>query len=371
MVSGDGVRIGRIAGIAVHVDWSLLVIFALMTLGLATGIFPAWHPDWSAGLVWATSLGAAVAFFASVLAHELSHALVGRMHGITVRRITLFMFGGLAHMENEPPSWRAELLMALAGPLASLVLGAGLVALASALAGPLEIDFERTSGAVRRLGPLATLLLWLGPVNVMLGLFNLVPGFPLDGGRVLRAVMWAATRNLRRATRLASQAGHLAHVHRLVPQQRGRPELPPAGRARVPGARAGRGDHADPPRPRRPADAPEHRGRRAGPADRPASVPGGGERPLRGAAGAARLYGLGRGAWERARVADVMTPAERLATVPPWEAAANVLGLLGRRDVNQVPVVESGRLLGLVRREDVLGWLSLHGSDALPASNPS
>jgi Zn-dependent protease/CBS domain-containing protein len=399
MAPGEGVRVGRIAGIAVHVDWSLLVIFFLLTAGLGTGIFPAWHPGWSPALVWATSVGAALAFFASVLAHELSHALVGRVHGITVRKITLFMFGGLAHMENEPPSWRAELLMAVVGPLASVVLGAGFVAIARLLAGPLAIDVSETSDTLRRLAPLPTLLTWLGPVNVMLGLFNLVPGFPLDGGRVLRAILWGATGNLRRATRLASQAGQgfafllvgtgvamvlgvrvpvfgsgvlggiwLAFIgwflnnaavlsYRQLVLRESLEHVPAGAIMRTQLVRVA------PQTPLRAVvdDLVLPTGQRAFPVEENGRFVG--LLALRD------LYRLGRAAWERARVADVMIPAERLASVPPGEAAANVLGLLGQRDVGQVPVVEDGRLLGLVRREDVLGWLSLHGNDAVPAAS--
>jgi Zn-dependent protease len=401
MVSGEGVRLGRIAGIAVHVDWSLLVIFSLITLGLGTGIVPSWHPDWSPALVWATALAAALVFFASVLAHELSHALVGRANGISVRRITLFMFGGLAHMENEPPSWRAELLMAVAGPLTSFVLGLGFVALAGLVAGPIVIDRETPGEALRSLGPLATLLLWLGPVNVMLGLFNLVPGFPLDGGRVLRAAMWGATGDLRRATRLASRAGQgfaWLLVGTGVAMMLGL-RVPLFGTGLVGGLwlvfigwflnnaavrsyrqLVVRASLEDVPverimRTRLVSVAPETpvstlvddlvmaSGQRAFP------VEDGGR--FAGLVALRDLHGLGRAAWERTRVADVMIPVERLVTVPPGERAAEVLDLLGRRDVNQVPVIDSGRLLGLVRREDVLRWLALHAEGGIAGTEAS
>ena len=202
-----GIRLGRIAGIEVFADWSLLLIFFIIAFGLATGMFPAWHPEWPAALAWATALGAAALFLASVLVHELSHALVGRIGGIKVRRITLFMLGGMAHMEREPPTWRSELAMAAVGPVTSLVLGLAFLWLAGLFAGPLDVDLNDPSEALAQLSPLATLLLWLGPVNILLAVFNLVPGFPLDGGRVLRAILWGATGSLRRATRWASLGG--------------------------------------------------------------------------------------------------------------------------------------------------------------------
>jgi len=194
-----GIRLGRIAGIEVFADWSLLLIFFIIAFGLATGMFPAWHPEWPAALAWATALGAAALFLASVLVHGIG--------GIKVRRITLFMLGGMAHMEREPPTWRSELAMAAVGPVTSLVLGLAFLWLAGLFAGPLDVDLNDPSEALAQLSPLATLLLWLGPVNILLAVFNLVPGFPLDGGRVLRAILWGATGSLRRATRWASLGG--------------------------------------------------------------------------------------------------------------------------------------------------------------------
>src|SRR5690606_24293604 len=129
-------------------------------------------------------------FFLSVLTHELAHAVMGRRHGIDVPRITLFVFGGVAQMREEPGTWRAEPWMAIVGPLTSLAIGVVCLALGSAIAGPIDVDPERPEQVFAMLGPLATLLFWLGPVNIVLAAFNLVPGFPLDGGRVLRAALW-------------------------------------------------------------------------------------------------------------------------------------------------------------------------------------
>ena len=200
-----GIRLGRIRGIEIFADWSLLVVFLLIAYSLAAGVFPAWHPDWETPVALATALGAALLFLASVLVHELAHALVGRLGGARVRRITLFMLGGIAHLEAEPPTWRAELVMAAAGPATSFVLGFVFLWLAALVAGP--IDTEHPDAALAALSPFATLLLWLGPVNLLLAAFNLLPGFPLDGGRVLRALLWGATGSLRKATRWASWSG--------------------------------------------------------------------------------------------------------------------------------------------------------------------
>lgn len=203
----SGFQLGSVAGIAVHVDWSLLIVFFVIASSLAGGLFPAAHPDWTPGHTWATAVAAALLFFASILAHELSHAIVGRARGIPVLGITLFVFGGVAQIAREPGDWRAELVMAIAGPITSLVLGFAFLLLADLTGGSARIDRDDIVGTLAQLGTLPTLLVWLGQVNIVLALFNLVPGFPLDGGRVLRAMIWGATGDVDRATRWASGAG--------------------------------------------------------------------------------------------------------------------------------------------------------------------
>ena len=151
---------------------------------------------------------AAALFVLSILAHELSHALVGRANGVAVAGITLFIFGGVAHMRGEPRSPRAELLMTVVGPLTSLAIG-----LLATCGRRVSCVRPRSSTPPTRcapfssVGPFATILLWLGPINIMLGVFNLIPAFPLDGGRVLRAALWAATHDLTKATRWAAFIG--------------------------------------------------------------------------------------------------------------------------------------------------------------------
>ncbi len=207
-----GIRLGRLFGIEIVADWSLILIFVLIAMDLGLGVLPSWHPDWSPGLIAGMALGTAVAFFASILVHELSHALVARQFDVPVPRITLFLFGGMAHMEGEPPSPMSEMAIAAIGPVVSIVIGVLTTLVGVSIAGPDVMTAEITGAPVqllRTIGPAATLLLWLGPINVVLGLFNLVPGFPLDGGRVLRSILWAATGDLVKATRWASTAGRL------------------------------------------------------------------------------------------------------------------------------------------------------------------
>lgn len=206
-----GLRLGTLFGIEVRLDSSLMLIFALLVYLLGANVFPTWHPDWPATTIWITATAAGVLFFASVLAHELAHSLVSQRFGIEVRRITLFLFGGVAEIEEEPREPRAEFLIAIVGPLTSLAIGLFCITLGSSLAGS---EFsgalgENQEAALASLSPVATLMLWLGPVNIILGLFNMVPGFPLDGGRVLRAAIWWLTGDLQRATRIASESGRM------------------------------------------------------------------------------------------------------------------------------------------------------------------
>jgi Zn-dependent protease/CBS domain-containing protein len=191
-------RIGRALGIPIHVHASWFVVFFFVTWSLATGYLPETLPGLSAPRYWGMGGIAALLLFLSVLLHELGHSYVALRYQIPIRQITLFIFGGMAHMGKEPPSPLAEFLIAMAGPLVSLILGAGCLGGAMAV----ESLFARS-------GLQGLVVLWslLGMVNVQLGLFNLVPGFPLDGGRVLRAGLWAWNKDFNRATSQAALVG--------------------------------------------------------------------------------------------------------------------------------------------------------------------
>jgi Zn-dependent protease/CBS domain-containing protein len=207
--TGGGAKIGRIFGIEIRLDLSVAIIFFLVVYSLGTGVIPEWHEDWDAIRIWATALAAGLLFFTSLLAHELAHSLVAQLRGIPVPRITLFVFGGMSEMEREPDTPVSEFLIAIVGPITSFVLGGIFTRVGLSLAGESFMDqiLSDPESAMASLGPAATLLLWLGPVNLVLAVFNLVPGFPLDGGRVLRATVWWMTGDLERATRLATNAG--------------------------------------------------------------------------------------------------------------------------------------------------------------------
>jgi len=192
---GETIRLGTIAGVRVGVNWSVLVIAGLLFSGLAFGQFPHLYPDHGSGAHALAGLVGATVFLASLLAHELAHAVVARRHGVEVEGITLWMLGGVAKLLGEASNPRADLRIAAVGPLTSLALGAGFWVF-STLAVGLGIE-----------GLVVGLLQWLALINVVLAVFNLIPAAPLDGGRILRAVLWQRHGDRFRAAVVAAQAG--------------------------------------------------------------------------------------------------------------------------------------------------------------------
>ena len=194
-VIGNGVRLGSVNGIPVKADWSLLVIIWLLTWSLATGGLPALAGGYSTGAYWVAAALTSVAFFASLLAHEFAHSFVARRDGIEVRGITLWLLGGVSELTEEATNPSDDLRIAFVGPLASLAVAV----LAFIVAGILDI--ANVSLLV------VACFSWLGSVNVILGVFNLIPAAPLDGGRVLRAILWRRTGDRTRASLSATKAG--------------------------------------------------------------------------------------------------------------------------------------------------------------------
>ncbi|RIV38022.1 site-2 protease family protein [Micromonospora radicis] len=193
-------RLGRIVGVPVGVNWSVLVIFALIWWGLSANLFPASYPGRSVVAYFLAGLAAAVVFFLGLLAHEVSHAVVAKRNGLGVEGITLWLFGGVAELRGEARTPGAELRIAGVGPLVSLIIGAffGVVAMVLSLAGVHGLW----------LGAMA----WLGGINLLLALFNILPAAPLDGGRLLRAAVWKATGDRTRASVVAARAGWILGV---------------------------------------------------------------------------------------------------------------------------------------------------------------
>ncbi len=188
-------RIGKIFGIDIYIHISWVIILVLLTWSLAVGWFPVLYHGFSAVTYWVLGFIAAVLLFVSVLLHELAHSVVARARGLPVKNITLFIFGGVSNIEKEPGSPGVEFQMAVVGPLTSLLIGV--------LAFVLLFLLGQYSSA------LAAILWYLGLANILLGIFNLIPGFPLDGGRVLRSIVWKIDGNLRRATRIVTVVGQI------------------------------------------------------------------------------------------------------------------------------------------------------------------
>ena len=186
------IPVGRILGIPIGLDYSWFVIFGLLTWMLAGSYYPAEFKNWPPLMYWLVGAATALMLFVSVLLHELGHSVVALRYNIPVRSITLFLFGGVAQIGAEPPSAVAEFLIAIAGPLVSLTLA---------------VVFYAVEPLVAGMEPLLGLVKYLAYINLALVLFNLIPGYPLDGGRVFRAIVWAITGNMRRATLIAAHVG--------------------------------------------------------------------------------------------------------------------------------------------------------------------
>ena len=186
-------RLGRILGIPIAVNYTWFVAVWIGAWSLAVSYYPGRAPGFDAGTYWTMGIASVLLLFASVLVHEFGHALTARRFGIRTRVIVLFLFGGVAQIADEPPTPRAEFLVAVAGPLTSLAVAAACFVLSPVFGS----------------SALGHIVQYLALANLLLGIFNLLPGFPLDGGRVLRAALWRRTGSLPRATRLAARAGQV------------------------------------------------------------------------------------------------------------------------------------------------------------------
>ena len=190
-------RLGRILGIEIRIHISWLLIFAFLTWSLAAGYFPSLLPNAPTAEYWALGAISSIALFASVLAHEIGHSFVARRNGIPVKDITLFIFGGASNITKEAETAGAEFRMAFTGPVVSFVLGAIFLAVYYAAGG---------SGSKTAF---SAAMLYLGQINFVLGAFNLLPGFPLDGGRVFRSIVWSINHDALKATRIAATTGQV------------------------------------------------------------------------------------------------------------------------------------------------------------------
>jgi len=386
----SGIRVGKLFGIEIEIDWSWLLIFVLVTWNLSS-VFGQFHEDWSTALRWGIALIASLSFFASVLAHELAHSIMARMQGMQVRSITLFLFGGVSNLQRNPPSPKAEFLITIVGPLTSFALGFILTALSTVSIASLGSEMPITGEVLGRFGPVVTVLVWLGSVNIILGVFNLIPGFPLDGGRILRSVLWAITDDLRRATRWAAGVGQFvawAMIFAAVSMAFGA-EIPFFGTGLANGLWLGfigwflnsasvqsyqqvvledvlagvtveKLMRKDPPTvsPAHSIDSLVHE-YVMGTDDH--AFPVVEEGRLVGIVTLEDIRKVARDEWPRTTVKQVMTPAAELESVSPEGEAEEALRKIRERDVRQLPVMRDGELVGLIRRRDFVRWMQLSG----------
>jgi Zn-dependent protease/predicted transcriptional regulator len=193
----SSIRLGRLFGIEVGLHYSWFIIALLITMSLASQ-FQATHKDWGSNVIWALSILTSLLFFVALLAHEMSHALVARTRGLTTKAITLFALGGVAQIEKEPEDAKTEFLVGIVGPVSSALIGAICLGTAWALGWRMGSAPET---------PLHAMFVWLGYINLSLAAFNLIPGYPLDGGRVLRSIFWLTSGDALRATQRAATVG--------------------------------------------------------------------------------------------------------------------------------------------------------------------
>jgi Zn-dependent protease/predicted transcriptional regulator len=195
----SSIRLGRLFGIEVGLHYSWFIIALLITMSLGSQ-FQASHAEWGSTVIWSLSILTALLFFVTLLAHELSHALVARTRGLTTKAITLFALGGVAQIEKEPEDAKTEFLVGIVGPFSSAVIGLISLAVAWALGWRMGAAPET---------PLHAMFVWLGYINLSLAAFNMIPGYPLDGGRILRSILWLASGNVQVATRRAATVGKI------------------------------------------------------------------------------------------------------------------------------------------------------------------
>jgi Zn-dependent protease/predicted transcriptional regulator len=364
------IKLGRIFGVEIGLHYSWLIIALLIAFSLA-GHFGAAHPDWGRGVIWSMAIITALLFFAAIVAHELSHALVARRRGLPVRSITLFALGGVAQLEKEPEDAKTEFLVSIVGPIASAAIGFVCLMLAWALGWTMMP--EATT-------PLLAMLIWLGYINIGLAIFNLLPGFPMDGGRVLRALIWWYTGSARRATLAASVTGQVfgfAFIIFGIYRFFGGPGfsglwmviigwfLFNAAKAvyarqemteRLRGVRVGDLMTLD----CTVVDGNDnlqtfvhdyllHTGRRC------FLIAEQGE--VTGLITPNEVKGIPRARWPYTTVYDVMRPLEQLRTVTPETPVSEALEIIGRDDINQLPAVANGRLEGMISRDQILRYL--------------
>ncbi len=361
-------RIARIAGIDIGIHYTWIIIFILIAWSLAMGYFPAEYPGWDGLIYWVTAIVAALLLFISVLVHELAHSLMAISRGVPVKSITLFLLGGVSNLEAEPEKPGVEFAIAIVGPITSV-----------AMAG-LFWALDLTGLAVA--GPVKATVVYMIEINVLLAAFNILPGFPLDGGRVLRAILWGATGDLRKATSIAAAIGQvfgwvmiaLGIFWALTDNIMGGVWLIFIGWFLNSAAEASKQEV-------------ELRAiwlnvRVASVMnDRPETIGGNSnvdalvndiyvkkgirwaavvdEGKLLGIVTLADIKKLAPAAWRTTTVSSVMTP-QPLKTITPGDDMKTAVRLMAENGLNQLPVVVEDRLVGMLNRADIIRYVQVH-----------
>jgi Zn-dependent protease/CBS domain-containing protein len=365
---GNAFRVARIAGIDIEIHPSWLLILGFVAWSLSDGFFPDQYEHWSTFAYWAVGISSALLLFVTVLIHEMAHALVARRRGLPVPRITLFIFGGMSHMSRQPATAGEEFQIAAAGPATSILIAAVTAGLGFALRGVSE--------------KAEAMLFYLAFVNLALGVFNILPGFPLDGGRVLRSIAWKRTGSFRNATRIAASVGEFFGYGLIIA---GFFVLLAGGLLDglwlafigwfLLGAAKGEASNMQLEGVLKRLTA-----RDVMQTDFPSVTPGTpvseivndymvgkGERAVMVANDGAVLgiitvsdvRRVPRDAWASVPVQRVMTPRANVITVNANQPAVEVLVLLGEKGLNQVPVLDEGRMVGIVTRRELLDRIQL------------
>ena len=364
---GSAFNLGKVFGIQFRLHYTWFIIFILVTTSLSWQYFPIVYPGWSQSLYWIMGIITSLLFFASVLAHELAHSLVGRINGIPIKSITLFIFGGVAQMTREATRARDEMLMAAAGPACSLAIG-GLFFLLQLLSRDMS-------------EPIAALAFWLAQINIMLAVFNLIPGFPLDGGRVFRSIMWRVTGNYKRSTRIATQVGRgvgylfilggilmmfvlhewlgglwIAFIGWFLENAASSSYRQVQWRDVLQGFTASQVMTVD--CPVVPSDITVNR------LVQGYIFPSGrgffmvaDEGRLKGIVALHNIKSVSQQKWEMTQVKEIMTPVDKLNVAHLDQDALSILEQMDENDINQMPVVSEGRVIGLVDRNNLIRLL--------------
>jgi Zn-dependent protease len=357
------ISLGKVFGIPIRLHITWFIVFILVTMTLSLHYFPDTYPFWDIPLYWITGIITGLLFFASIIAHELSHSIVSKAGGVPVKSITLFVFGGVAQISREASHPAGELKMALAGPFSSIAI--------AVIFGALWF-FSQTHNE-----QVSALAFWLMYINFSLALFNLIPGFPLDGGRVLRSIIWQATNDYKRATRVATIVGQgVAYLFILIglvfvftgnfangiwlaligwflenaASTSYRQAVIKESLVNISASEVMSSECA------------------VVPPDLTVKqlvneyvLPSGrrcfmvtGENRLEGIITLKDIKALSQDKWGVTPVEKAMTPLTRLVIARPTDSAQRILELMDEGDISQVPVVDGNRVVGIIGRDNLL-----------------